>query len=462
MLEPGNHSKIMALFDEKWQNKKSTIRERGMFMFGNDLLSDVRLVVSQSSDDEHKKRKMAIPAHKFVLSICSPVFYAMFCGEMAEKTDSIDLPDCEYEGVLEMLRYLYSEEVKLNESNVMKVLYVAKKYILPSLADECIDFLQRYLDPLNVFCVLSHAQQYDEKILVDRCWEVIGRETEVAVKSDGFATIERSLLESIIKRDSLTIPEVDLFKAVDRWVTKECERQGLAADGKVKRSVLGEQIVKSIRFPTMEEKEFASVVLDSKILTKEELCDLMKNFNGVLTTPVGFPEDERIGACLSCCRFGEFVSHDQEEGGWRYMFDVISIDYVTFWVDEDVMLHGIRFFGSKGNKYSVSMKIKDCQNKESFLHLEKTFLSVPLPFKEEKIYIFDVMFDPFVLKKDKKYVVKASIEGPDSCFGTGGLSLVQGLDGVAFYFDDYKKIKPVDATGLHCGQFAEFIYKPIE
>jgi len=55
------------------------------------------------------------------------VFFAMFCGELAEKSDSVDLPDCEYEGVLGMLRYLYSEKVELNESNVMQVLYVAKK-----------------------------------------------------------------------------------------------------------------------------------------------------------------------------------------------------------------------------------------------------------------------------------------------------------------------------------------------
>ena len=99
--------------------------------------------------------------------------------------------DCEYEGVLEMLRCLYSEEVKLNKSNVMQVLYVAKKYILPSLAGECIDFLKRDVDPANVFCVLSHAQQYNEKSLVDGCWEMIECKTVEVVECEGFVTIER-------------------------------------------------------------------------------------------------------------------------------------------------------------------------------------------------------------------------------------------------------------------------------
>ena len=89
------------------------------------------------------------------------------------------------------------------------------------------------------------------------------------MKSDGFATIERSLLESIVTRDNLAIEEIQLFKAVDLWATKECERQGVVANGATKRSVLGETLVKALRFPTMKLKDFASVVLDSKILTQE-------------------------------------------------------------------------------------------------------------------------------------------------------------------------------------------------
>ena len=236
-------------------------------MFNNELLSDVSLVVCDESDS--KKSKMAIPAHEFVLSICSPVFFAMFCGEMAEKSDPINLPDCSYEGVLEMLRYLYREEVKLNENNVMQMLYVAK-----SLADECITFLLRNVGPSNVFCVLSNAQQYDEKLLVNRCWEVIDMKTEEVVKSEEFVTVERPLLEAIVKRDSLSISEVELFKAVDLWATKEFEQQGLAANGKVKRRILGEQIVKGIRLSNGG-KRFASFVVDCNILTKKELGDLM-------------------------------------------------------------------------------------------------------------------------------------------------------------------------------------------
>ena len=54
-------------------------------MFNNDLFSDVKFVVRQSDGESECKR--VIPAHKFVLSISSPVFEAMFYGELAETRD---------------------------------------------------------------------------------------------------------------------------------------------------------------------------------------------------------------------------------------------------------------------------------------------------------------------------------------------------------------------------------------
>ena len=47
----------------------------------------------------------------------------MFDGELAETTDTIELPDCEYvESLLEVFRYIYSDEVNLKGSNAMGVL----------------------------------------------------------------------------------------------------------------------------------------------------------------------------------------------------------------------------------------------------------------------------------------------------------------------------------------------------
>ena len=80
------------VFEENWQATRPTIRERSKFIFNNDLFSDVKFVISKKdgkseSERAGKRRKQVIPAHKLVLSISSPVFEAMFYGELAETTD---------------------------------------------------------------------------------------------------------------------------------------------------------------------------------------------------------------------------------------------------------------------------------------------------------------------------------------------------------------------------------------
>ena len=169
----------MATLDDNWQTKRPTISERTKFIFNNELLSDVKFVVPAShNESKRRKSQKCIPAHKFILAISSPVFYAMFYGEMAETSGTVQLPDCDYESLLEFFRFLYSDEVNLSGSNVMQVLYLAKKYLVPSLADKCTKYLQEHLVASNVFSVLPQAQKFEDKDLEERCWEVIETHTE--------------------------------------------------------------------------------------------------------------------------------------------------------------------------------------------------------------------------------------------------------------------------------------------
>ena len=439
---------------ENWQTKKPTIRERTTFMLNNHLLSDVKFVVRKS--DSESESKKVIPAHKFVLSIGSPVFEAMFYGELAETRDSIELPDCEYESLLELFRYMYSDEINLSGSNVMAVLYLAKKYMVPSLADKCTEYLQEKLDPSNVFNILPTAEKYEEKELVDRCWEVVDKETKEAVKSDGFATIERSLLEAVVSRDSLTIEEIDLFKAVDQWATKECEKQGLAVNGEQKRRILGEKIIKAIRFPVLKQEEFAFAVLDTSILTLNEVVTFFKFFSSSLTSPVGFSDTKRSGArakTVVIYRCGRFESMSVDSWGYGSGYK----DILDLTVDKDITLHGLCLCGSENNSYTVSLKIKDASNNSCLDSKSGTFSSNVLQYKLANYQGFEVLFDrPVKLKRNTKYQIEALISGPLSGRGKGGFSTVL-CTGVTFRFSTSYS-SPDYGTSCTMGQFPEFLF----
>ena len=420
-------------------------------MLNNCHLSDVKFVALQRGGENESKK--AIPAHKFILAISSPVFEAMFFGELAETKDTIELPDCEYGSLLELFRYMYSDEVNLSGSNVMGVLYLAKKYMVSALVDKCTKYLQLNLDPWNVFSVLPSAQRYEEKELVDRCWEVIDSRAGFAVKSDGFETIERSLLEAVVARDTLAIEEVELFKAVDTWATKQCQKQGFGVSGKMKRKVLGEQIVTTIRFPLMKRNEFSAVVLDTNILTSDEIVNFFKFYSSTLTSPLGFSETPRINQA-AFPRCGRFQSVSEE-------FVTYSSDrhYLLFDVDKDIMLHGLRLLGSKNNKYTVTLEVRDCSKIPWTVLVSKggIFTTKGFQYKNVPIHGFDVLFDrPVHLKEKTRYKLDALISGQPSLKGTGVLDTVRS-SGVTFQFFS-SVVGRSKETNKSVGQFLEFIF----
>ena len=245
------------------------------------------------SDVKFRVEGKIVPAHKLLLAAKSPVFNAMFCGELAEQ-EQINLPDCEYEGMLEFLRFLYTEKVYLSGMNVMQVLYLAKKYAVPDLTKRCNSFLNLNLDTSNVFSVLKHADFFSNDDLASDCWYFVEKNAKELLSSVEFLTIERSVLENVVARDMLNVEEVVLFKAVDCWAVKECERQNLEAEGPVKRLLLTEEIIQKIRFPVMRKDLFMDVVVRSNILTKEEECNINEYLSSPGTAQVDFPTTSRM------------------------------------------------------------------------------------------------------------------------------------------------------------------------
>jgi len=430
----------MSVARENWQTTRPAVRERSKYIFNNDLFSDVKFVIGKKDGQGRrgKRRKLQIPAHKLVLSIGSPVFEAMFYGKLAETSDSIELPDCDYESLLELFRFMYSDEVKLDGSNVMGVLYLAKKYMVPSLADKCMEYLEDNVDPTNVFSILSSAEKYEGKKLVDRCWEVIDKQTEKVVKSDEFAAIKRSVLETIVVRDGLTIEEIDLFEAVDSWATKECERQGLAADGASKRRVLGETLVKALRFPTMKQKDFASVVLDSKILTPDEIVTIVKCLNSVLTSQAGFPETRRPGFKVNtqrCCTYDNFSTTFS-----RSSFTNSCTCILNFSVDKDIRLHGVCLFGRENLSHSIDLAIKDTNKRQVMLSKRGKFSSSSLRCKAGPYNGFEVMFDRGIaLVKNTLYCIQAEVTGLVTRRTYGRAVDHVHCSGVTFAFNDQEQ-----------------------
>ena len=111
-----------------WQASQSSVRERNAVMYNNPLMADVHFTVGVAPNIQK------VPAHKYVLAIGSSVFHAMFYGGLADRQDSVELPDVEPAAFQNLLRYF---------SCLFEILYILrprKKYVwfrLPDLPKIC-------------------------------------------------------------------------------------------------------------------------------------------------------------------------------------------------------------------------------------------------------------------------------------------------------------------------------------
>lgn len=300
------------------------MKERLCFILGSEFLSDVCFIVGRESQLQR------IPAHKFILSIGSAVFDAMFNGPMAIKSSAeIELPDVEPAAFMCMLRFLYTDEVRLGPDMVMQCLYTAKKYAVVALEKACVDYLKRNLCSDNAFTLLTQARLFDEPQLMSMCLETIDKMTSESLAAEGFTDIDLDTLCSVLERDTLGIRECKLFNAVCRWAEAECSRRHLELTSDNKRLVLGGRALNLIRFPLMTIGEFAAGPAQSGLLTDREAVDMFLFFT---VTP---RHEVKFSHVLRCCLTGKEqaisrFSHIQSRWGYNGTSD--RIRYVIAFV----------------------------------------------------------------------------------------------------------------------------------
>ena len=265
----------MALkYHDDWQSSKKTVLQRNAYMFDNELMSDLSFTCGESRRIFH--------AHKYVLATSSSVFFAMFYGEIPPKEFPIRIEDGEEESFEEFLRFLYTDDCKITAENAIGVLYLAKKYLISSLAEKCCEIIEASIKPENVFAVVEQAIQLDEKELEEKSWDIVSEKTQECLHSEAFCNIGLHTLNALLRKERLAVTEVELFKAVLKWTDCECPRQGINIEENktARRRILGESVYE-IRFLEMSQEDFAKHVSPTEILTDREMVCLFQKLNGL-------------------------------------------------------------------------------------------------------------------------------------------------------------------------------------
>ena len=255
-----------------WQSTKRTVSERNRHMFNNLDMSDISFTCEGSGKIFY--------AHKYVLGTSSAVFHAMFYGDLAEKNSVIHLTDTDDKSFEEFMRFLYTDACDLTADNAVLVMYLSKKYMVPSLTLKCVNILKRSINAGNATTILEHAVHFDEKNLEDSCWEFIKSNTKEVVVSKDFNDISQTTLAGVLKLECVDVSEVGLFQAVLNWSDLQCSKKGIEPTRENKRSLIGDAIY-DFRFLAMSQYEFTENVVASELLTAEEMIPIYSKFSGI-------------------------------------------------------------------------------------------------------------------------------------------------------------------------------------
>ncbi|XP_078675068.1 BTB/POZ domain-containing protein 6-B-like [Branchiostoma floridae x Branchiostoma belcheri] len=422
-----------------WQGLKPTVRERNGLMFNNELMSDVHFLVGPP------KAAKRIPAHKYVLATGSTVFYAMFFGGLAENKTDIEIPDVEPQAFLAMLKYLYCDEIDLEPDTVLATLYSAKKYIVPHLAKACVTFLETSLSARNACVLLSQSRLFEEPELMQRCWQVIDAQAELALNSEGFTEIDYETLETVLGRESLNAKEIVIFDAAARWAETECRRQNLQPNANNKRRVLGRALY-LIRVPAMSLEEYANGAAQSGILTLQETADIFLYYTARNKPVLDFPLVPRNGMKPERCH--RFQSSAYRSNQWRYRG---RCDSIQFAVDKRIFMAGFGLYGSSSGAADYTVKIEIKQSGKVLSENTVKF------FSDGSSNTFPVWFKhPVQIDPDTFYTASAILDGAElSYFGQEGVSEIT-LGNVTFQFQCSSE--STNGTGVQGGQIPELIF----
>ncbi|XP_055584887.1 BTB/POZ domain-containing protein 6-B-like isoform X2 [Uranotaenia lowii] len=425
--------------DPNWQATKSTVRERNAAMFNNDLMADIRFIVGID------EQVQTIPAHKYVLATGSSVFYAMFYGGLAEDKEEIKVPDVEPTAFLTMLKYLYCDEIHLEADNVLATLYVAKKYIVPHLARACVNYLETSLTAKNACLLLSQSRLFEEPELMQRCWEVIDAQAEMAIKSEGFVDIDLKTFETILARETLNCKEIHLFEAALSWAHSACTKIDIEPTSGNLRQVLGGALY-LIRIPTMSLEEYANRVAQLGILTNQETIDIFLNFTAKNKPKLTFPVKARAGLKTQLCH--RFASCAYRSNQWRYRG---RCDSIQFSVDKRIFIVGFGLYGSSTGAADYDVKIELKRLGRVLAENNTKF------FSDGSSNTFHVFFEtPIQIEPECFYTASVVLDGTElSFFGQEGMSEVS-VGTVTFQFQCSSE--STNGTGVQGGQIPELIF----
>lgn len=157
------------------------------------------------------------PCHRLVLAACSPYFRSRFLAE-PESAGEVRLEEVSPDVVAQVLHYLYTSEIALDEASVQDLFAAAHRFQIPSIFTICVSFLQKRLCLANCLAVFRLGLLLDCARLAVAARDFICARFPLVARDADFLGLSADELIAIISSDGLNVEKEEaVFEAVMRW-----------------------------------------------------------------------------------------------------------------------------------------------------------------------------------------------------------------------------------------------------
>ncbi|XP_062592904.1 BTB/POZ domain-containing protein 6-like [Saccostrea cucullata] len=239
-------------------------------MLKNEVYCDISFRVGEE--------EKLVRAHKYVLASRSPVFDAMFYGDLPEAKE-ITIPDIEPPSFDVLLRFLYCGDVEVHNDTVIGALYAAEKYDVGALKEATESYLDKNITNETVFSVFANAKLFGLEALSKKCIEFINEKGAYVFQSQFALQISKDTLKEILSSENLDIEELRVYHFLISWGEGQCEVKGYEKSDENIRNQIGDAVYR-VRFQFMDLDMFVKNVCRRNILTSDDKLILQQVIAG--------------------------------------------------------------------------------------------------------------------------------------------------------------------------------------
>jgi len=287
------------------------------FQRRNEHFCDVILEVG-SGDDQARLR-----AHRIVLCAASPFFYNALNSDMKEKKERvIRLQETSKALMEEVLEYLYTGHVDINEQNAYDLMATADYFLLPSLKTLSGKVILQTLSLSNCMMAYFSAMEYRCEELQKEARDFIQSNFVAVAETEDFLNLSSKQVEEWISSDEIIVREEEkVFEVVMKWIERSESRKRSLPD-----------LLRHIRFIYVRRDFLFNIILSNpSIKGSLECLDLVLDavklvFNGTEDSYFAQPPRNCLktyeDAIVACGR-NKMVCYIPSENKWYDLADML-------------------------------------------------------------------------------------------------------------------------------------------